>query len=96
MHAMVRTYSGGGAAQLFDALEARKAEVEAAIRAVPGLVSFTMLRTGDGGVTVTVCSDKAGADDSLRISREWMQANVPQVSAAPPGVAEGNVIVLIK
>ena len=36
---VVRTYYGPGAKDLFDLLENRKAEVEAAIRSVPGLVS---------------------------------------------------------
>ena len=48
MHAVVRNYSGAGAKQLFDLLEERKADVEAVIRKVPGLVSYTMLRSGDG------------------------------------------------
>ena len=96
MHAMVRTYAGGGAAQLFDALEANKAAVEAVIRSVPGLVSYTMLRTADGGVTVTVCQDKASADESLRLSREWMQQNLPGMSASAPSISEGGVVVQIK
>lgn len=95
MHAMVRTYSGG-AAQLFDALESRKADVEAAMRTVPGLVSYTMLRTGDGGVTMTVCQDKAGVDGSLQIARDWMQKNLPGISASAPAVSEGAVVVQIK
>lgn len=94
MHAMVRTYSGAKA--LIDALEARKGEVEAAIRAVPGLVSYTLLRTADGGVSITVCQDKAGVDASLQVSRDWMQKNLPGVTASAPTVAEGAVVVQIK
>ncbi len=95
MYAMVRTYSGG-AKQLFDALEARKAEVEAAVRSVGGLVSYTMMRTPDGGVTVTVCQDKAGVDASLQVSRDWMQKNLPGISVGAPAVSEGAVVVQIK
>ncbi len=93
MHAMVRTYTA--ATQLFDALEARKGEVEAVIRAVPGLVSYTMLRTADGGATITVCQDKASAEESLRVSREWMQNNLPGVVAGAPTISEGSVVVRI-
>ena len=39
MYAVVRTYPGAGAKDLFNLLEQRKAEVEAVIRSVPGLVS---------------------------------------------------------
>ncbi len=60
MHAVVRTYSGQGAKELFDQIEQRKTEVEDLIRSVSGFQAYTLLRTDDGGVTVTVCKDKAG------------------------------------
>jgi hypothetical protein len=37
MYAIVRTFSGPGAKALFDLLENRKAEVDVAMRSVPGL-----------------------------------------------------------
>jgi hypothetical protein len=96
MYAVVRTYSGTNAKQLFDLIEQRKAEVEAVIRSVAGLVTYTMARSGDGGVTVTVCADKAGADESLRLAREWIQNNAAGIGASPPAVLEGTVILQIK
>ena len=96
MHAVVRNYSGAGAKQLFDLLEQRKADVEAAIRKVPGLISYTLLRSGDGGVSVTVCKDKAGADESLKVARDWIQKNASNIGASPPTVMEGSVIVQIQ
>ena len=96
MHAVVRNYSGAGAKQLFNLLEQRKVEVESVIRKVPGLLSYTLLRSGDGGVSVTVCKDKAGADESLKVAREWIQKNASNIHANPPVVTEGSVIVEIK
>ena len=96
MHAVVRNYSGAGAKQLFDVLEQRKAEVETTLRKVPGLVSYTLLRSGDGGMSVTVCKDKAGADESLKVAREWIKNNASNVQTSPPAVTEGSVIVQIK
>jgi len=93
MHAVVRHYSGAGAKELFDVLEARKADVESAIRAVTGLVSYALIRTGDGGVSVTICEDKSGTDQSLQVAREWIQANAPDTGAAPPAVLEGSPVV---
>ena len=58
MHAVVRNYSGAGAKQLFDLLEQRKGDVEANLRKVPGLVSYMLLRSDDGGMSVTVCKDR--------------------------------------
>ena len=96
MHAVVRSYSGDGAKQLFDVLEQRKVDVEATLRKVPGLVSYTLLRSGDGGMSVTVCKDKAGADESLRVARDWIQNNASNMHANPPVVSEGSVIVEIQ
>jgi hypothetical protein len=96
MHAVVRNYSGAGAKQLFDVLERQKADVEATLRKVPGLVSYTLLRSGDGGMSVTVCKDKAGADESLKVAREWIKKNASNIQASPPAVTEGSVIVQIK
>lgn len=96
MHAVVRTYSGAGAKQLFDVLEEQKADIEATLRKLTGLMSYTLLRNGDGGMSVTVCTDKASADESLKVAREWIQKNASNIQASPPVVAEGSVIVQIK
>ena len=95
MHAMVRSYSGPGARELFDLLEERKEDIESVIRPIPGLVSYAMLRTADGGVTVTVCNDKSGTEESLRVAREWIQQNASDVNASPPTVSEGSVVVSV-
>lgn len=92
MHAVIRTYSGQGTKELFDLLEERKADVETVIRGVPGFQAYTLIRTASGGVTVTVCQDKAGADASLQVAREWIQRNASHIGASPPAVAEGAVI----
>ncbi|MET0961375.1 MAG: hypothetical protein ABWY05_00940 [Noviherbaspirillum sp.] len=96
MHAVLRTYTGAGARQLFDVLEEKKADVEATLKKVPGLQSYTLLRSADGGMSVTVCADKAGADESVRVAREWIQKNAAEVRANPPVVTEGSVILQIK
>jgi hypothetical protein len=96
MHAVIRTYSGPTARQLFDLLEGRKSEVEALLKSVPGLVSFTMARSGDGGVTCTVCEDKAGTEASTRVAREWVQKNAAAIGASPPSIAEGAVLLHIR
>jgi hypothetical protein len=91
MHGMIRSYSGAGAKELFDAIVARKAEIEKTMKSVPGLVSYTLIQTGDGGHSVTVCEDKKGTDESARVAKEWIQANVPGSKTNPPTVSEGTV-----
>ena len=67
MYAVVRSYSGQGASELFDQLEQRNEEVKDLIGGVPGFVSYTALRSGEGGVTVTVCQDKTGTASPLGV-----------------------------
>ena len=92
MHAVVRTYSGQGAVALFELLEQRKSEVEEVIRSVSGFRAYTLIRTDDGGVTVTVCQDKAGTDQSLQVARDWIRQNASDLGASPPAVSEGSVV----
>ena len=96
MHAVVRNYSGAGAKQLFDVLEQRKADVETALRKVTGLMSYTLLRSNGGGMSVTVCKDKAGSDESLKVASEWIKNNASNVEASAPAITEGSVIIQIK
>ena len=91
MYAVVRTYSGQGASELFDLLGQREEDVKALITGVPGFVSYAALRSGDGGVTVTVCEDKAGTDESTRRAAEWVKENL-SATANPPAVTEGSTV----
>jgi hypothetical protein len=91
MHAVVRTWSGQGASELFDLLGQREDEVRELITGVPGFVSYAAVRTGDGGVTVTVCEDKDGTDESSRRAADWVKENVSG-TADPPAIAEGDTV----
>lgn len=91
MYAVVRRYSGPGAKELFDLIETRGSEVEGVIRAVSGFKSYSLLRTAEGGLSVTVCKDKAGTDESLRVASEWVKKN-QLVPTQPPDVSEGNLL----
>jgi hypothetical protein len=92
MHTVIRSYSGSGATGLIDLLEDKKDEVESLIRAVAGFVSYSLIRTDDGGISVTICQDKAGTDESLQLAKEWIQEHGSHLSVGPPAVAEGSNI----
>ena len=96
MHAVMRSYSGKGAKELFDVIEKNKAEVEKVIRSVKGFVSYSLVRTSKGGFSVTVCQDKAGTDESVRVARDWIAKNAGKTGAAAPKVSEGTVMLNLK
>jgi hypothetical protein len=91
MYAVVRTYSGQGASELFDLLGQREEDVKALISGVPGFVSYAAVRTGDGGMTVTLCQDQEGTDESSRRAAEWVRENLT-ATANPPTMTEGNTV----
>jgi hypothetical protein len=92
MYAIVRSYSGQGTSELFDQLEQKNDEVRDLIGGVPGFVSYTAFRSSEGGLTVTVCQDKAGTDESSRRAAEWVKENIG-ATTDPPVITEGSTVV---
>ena len=91
MHVVVRSYSAG-ASELFDLLAEREGEVRELIGGVPGFVSYAAFMTGgEAGMTVTVCQDKEGTDESSRRAAEWVRENVSS-SISPPDITEGDTV----
>ncbi|WP_027132955.1 hypothetical protein [Geminicoccus roseus] len=96
MHAVIRSYTGAGAKELFDLLLANRSEVESLIRSATGFVSYHALRTEQGGSTITICQDKAGTDESVRLAGDWVRnhtADLPGIQ--PPTITEGPVVIHI-
>jgi len=91
MYAVMRSYSGPGASDLIDRILGATDEVEGLLRGVKGFASYTLMRTDDGGVTVTVCQDKEGTDESLQVAREWVANNAADTGVGAPTVTEGEV-----
>jgi hypothetical protein len=91
MYVTIRSYSGQGASELFDALAERQDDVKALISTVPGFISYEAFRNNGGGQTVTVSEDKAGTDESSRRAAEWVKENIG-VAVDSPTIAEGSTV----
>ena len=72
-------------------LERHKADVEMLIMRVHGFV-FQLIRTPEGGISVTVCQDKEGTDESIRVAADWIRTNAGIAGLEAPHVHEGDVI----
>ena len=95
MDVVVRTYTGKGSKELFALLEQRKADVEKLMRSVKGFESYTLARSsnGEGGLSMTVCEDKAGTEESVRVAKEWIAKNAANIAVDAPKVSVGSIIV---
>ena len=62
------------------------------IMPIKGFVSYSLVRTARGGFSVTICQDKAGTDESVRVAREWIAKYARDIRVARPKISEGAVI----
>src|SRR2546421_2398993 len=83
MHAVVRGYSGQGASELFEQLEQSNEEIKDLIGGVPGFVSYTALRSSEGGAPLTVCQDKTGTDEASRRAPRGGKENIKTIARPP-------------
>src|SRR5690349_11105576 len=82
MNVVIRTYKGKGSKDLFTVLEKHKTDIEKLMRSVKGFESYTLARSddGEGGLSMTVCQDKAGTEESVRLAKDWIAKNAADIS----------------
>lgn len=89
-HSVVRLYSDSG--PLIAKIRESEAEVQAIMRSVPGFLTYGIMDTGGGAISVTTCDDKAGTDESVARAAAWIKANLPDAKIAPPRIIEGEAV----
>lgn len=90
MYATIRWYTTNP--ELADALTKNRAEVEKAMRQVPGLTGYYLVNTPGGVVSLTVCESQSGTEESSRAASEWMRQNLSGLSGTTPKILSGDVI----
>jgi|SRR5690242_19407515 len=93
MHATIRRWNG--AATLIAEIERRTQEVESIISSTPGFVAYHAVKSGNTLVSVTVCQDKAGTDETTRRAAQWVRDTLPAdaVAGLTPEIIEGEEFV---
>ena len=92
MHIVIRTYHGKQTRELFDVAEQHEAELLSLMRQVSGLVSYSLARNAEGGFSVTICRDKRGLRQSVKVAKAFMAKHAPQNNLAAMRISEGQVI----
>ena len=94
MHVVVRNYEGS--AKLIDELVDRRKDVEELIRGVDGFVAYYLIKTADGGASVSVFQDEAGTLESIKRAAAYIKENLDGVAAGPPEIIEGVTVIDFK
>ena len=88
MFVVVRQYEGASA--LADAMVEQADAIKELLTGVEGFVAYYAARDGDAVTTVSVCNDRAGADETTRRAAAWVQENLPGATISPPRVGTGE------
>jgi heme-degrading monooxygenase HmoA len=89
-YVVIRNYRNS--TKLIDELEQRPDEVESLIRGVPGFIAYNLVRSDAGGFSVSVYADRAGAEESVRAARDYIQKTLPDIGG-PPEVIQGEAVI---
>ena len=89
MFASLRQYKG--TPTLADELVKKQDEIKSVLRPIPGFHAYYLLKTNDGGVSMTVCDDKTGAEESNRVAARWLKDKLPTFATRAPEITTGEV-----
>ena len=90
MYVAIRRYRGN--TTLADELAERSDEIKSVIEPVSGFRAYYLVRANDGAASITVCDDQSGAEESNRVAADWIRQNMPELSASPPEISAGEVV----
>jgi hypothetical protein len=90
MFASIRKYSG--APMLSDELLKHQDEIKSVLRPIRGFHAYYLVKTNDGAISVTLCGDKAGAEESNRATATWLTNKLPTFANRAPEITTGEVL----
>jgi hypothetical protein len=91
MHAVVRHYKGSS--KLIDDLVGRRKDVEELIKGVDGFVAYYLVKTADGGASISIFENQTGTAESTKRAAAYISENLAGVAAGPPEVIEGQTVI---
>ena len=89
MFASIRKYNG--APLLVEELVKKQDDIKTVLRPVQGFHAYYLLKTSDGAVSMTVCENQAGVDESNRVAATWLKDKLPTFASRPPEITTGEL-----
>ena len=89
LFANFRTYNA--APQLVDELLKRREGIRSLLQKVPGFHTYYLIDTGDGAISMAVCDDPAGAEESNRLAAALIKDKLSTLTTREPEISTGEV-----
>lgn len=87
--ASIRTYHG--APLLSDELVKLESDVKAVLSPIRGFHAYYLVKTADGAVSMTVCDDRAGTEESNKVAATLLKDKLPTFANRTPDITSGEV-----
>lgn len=94
MFASIRRYNG--APLMADELVKKQEDIKSILRPIAGFHAYYLLKTNDGAVSMTVCENQAGVDESNRVAAVWLKDKLPTFATRSPEITTGEVRIHLK
>jgi heme-degrading monooxygenase HmoA len=91
MHVVIRNYEGSS--KLIDELVGRRKDVEELIKGVEGFVAYYLIKTANGGASISVFENEAGTAESTKRAAAYIKQNLAGVASGLPEVIEGRAVI---
>jgi len=91
MNVVIRNYEGSS--KLIDELADRRNDVEELIRGVDGFVAYYLIKTANGGASISVFENEAGTAESNKRAAAYLKENLAGVASGPPEIIEGRAVI---
>ena len=92
MYLVTRKYAN---TRLIEELIQLQDDIRENIGGVPGFRAYYLVRTRGGGMSVTVCEDREGVEESSRLAAKYLRDHLPDTGRTKPELTEGEVILAL-
>jgi hypothetical protein len=89
MFASIRKYNS--APTLADEFGKKQDEIKNVLAPIAGFHAYYLIKTGDGAVSMTVCENRSGAEESNRVEATWLKDKLPTFATRPPEIWTGEL-----
>ena len=76
---------------LVEELVKRQDEIKSVLTPIRGFHAYYLLKSSNGALSMTVCEDRAGVEESNRVASTWLKDKLPTLANRTPEVTIGEL-----